>query len=165
MSQFELKLFYRICVSALCLVAIIGCQNRGPYSGLNPIFQLGASEQEYLPKILRKLPDSEVIEYSDSMAAPFKKQTQVNSQKVVVLGKERQVEFLFNDSILGHIWISFSEKEFDLVKLHLTKSFGQIAITHDPYIVFESKNVALSTNPCEILLADSVLLFEIIGID
>lgn len=156
----------------LFAIVLFGCQSvnkdvadQHAYSSLNTVFQLGAPEEHFLPHILENYPGAEVLEYSGDMAAPFEKQTQVNAQGIMVFDKKRYVEFLFNDGVLGHVWIFFDKEEIDSIKTKLAADFGGINIVQEPYTVFNSKNIAIRTDPYEILLADEELLGAIIGIE
>ena len=125
----------------------------------------GVSEEKLKGQILDRFPKARVQYYTGAMAAPFNKQTQVTCQGVEVFGRGRRVELMFNDGILGHIWIFISKEEFDSVTTRLEARFGKVVARKHPFSVFESGDIAIRSDPYEILVAGPELLAEIVGLE
>ena len=109
------------------------------------------------------LPSDRERQYEGAEAAPFTRQLQINCSGLQVLGAPREVEFLFNDGPLGHVWILVRGEELGELRRPLEKAFGPVVHTTDLYLVFASGTVALRNRPPEVLVATPALVSEITG--
>ena len=102
-------------------------------------------------------------QYEGAEAAPFTRQLQINCSGLQFFGAPREVEFLFNDGPLGHVWILVRGEELGELRRPLEKAFGPVMHSTDLDLVFASGTVALRNRPPEVLVATPALVSEITG--
>lgn len=102
-------------------------------------------------------------QYEGAEAAPFTRQLQIDCSGLQVFGAPREVEFLFNDGPLGHVWILVREEELGELRRQLENVFGPVVHETDLDLVFASGTVALRNRPPEVLVATPALVSDITG--
>jgi len=125
--------------------------------------QLGEMPSVLRPLLAEDCIQMEEIEYTGELAAPFKEQLQINCSGLKAFGALREVEFMFDDGPLGHVWILVDAEELPALRLDLEKAFGAVVYETEAYAVFASGNIALRQTPPEILVAIPALMTEITG--
>jgi len=105
----------------------------------------------------------EEIQYTGELAAPFEEQLQINCSGLNAFGAPREVEFMFNDGPLGHVWILVQAEELIKLRQDLEKAFGSVVYETETCAVFAFGNVALCQTPPEILIAIPSLITLITG--
>lgn len=126
--------------------------------------QLGEIPSVLRPILAEDCIRMEEIQYTGELAAPFKEQLQINCSGLNAFGAPREVEFMFDDGPLGHVWILVEAKELTELRQNLEKVFGSVVYETEVYAVFASGNVALCQSPPEILVAIPNLISEITGL-
>lgn len=106
---------------------------------------------------------TEVLHYTGETAAPFTRQTQVNCRGLEVFGARRDVEFMFNDGPLGHVWIHIAADERAAIGRLLERAFGPVVFATALDQVFASGTVALRADPPEVLVATPGLIADLTG--
>ena len=108
------------------VVLLLGCGGSSPETSLHRAIRLGKSLETLRPVFEEGCAHLEEVRYTDEMAAPFDEQTQVNCSGLEILGARRDVEFLFNDGPLGHVWILIEPEEATSMLTTLEKIFGEV---------------------------------------
>jgi hypothetical protein len=80
-----------------------------------------------------------------------------------VSGVRRDVEFMFNDGPLGHVWIHVRPEEISELRASLERTFGEVVHESAIDYVFACGTVALRLDPPEILVATPDLIAELTG--
>jgi hypothetical protein len=80
-----------------------------------------------------------------------------------VFGARRDVEFMFNDGPLGHVWVHIRSEEVAELQGTLEMTFGQVVYETEIDKVFASGTVALRLAPPEVLVATPDLISELTG--
>lgn len=125
--------------------------------------QLGEMPSVLRPILAEDCIRMEEIQYTGELAAPFEEQLQINCSGLNAFGAPREVEFMFNDGPLGHVWILVEAEELTELRQNLEKAFGAVVHETEAYAVFAAGNVALRQTPPEILVATPDLMTEITG--
>jgi len=125
--------------------------------------QLGEMPSVLRPILAEDCMRMEEIQYTGELAAPFEEQLQINCSGLNAFGAPREVEFMFNDGPLGHVWILVQAEELTELRQDLEKAFGSVVYETEAYAVFASGNVALRQTPPEILIAIPSLITLITG--
>lgn len=125
--------------------------------------QLGEMPSALRPLLAEDCIRMEEIQYTGELAAPFKEQLQINCSGLNAFGAPREVEFMFNDGPLGHVWILVQAEELAEIRQNLEKVFGSVVYETEEYAVFASGNVALRQTPPEVLVATPNLITAITG--
>ncbi len=107
---------------------------------------------------------TEELHYTGEMAAPFTAQTQINCFGLAILGAERDVELMFNDGPLGHVWIHIRADEIEAITRALAEEFGPVVFASGLDRVFERGTVAVRSEPPEVLVATPELIRELTGL-
>ena len=125
--------------------------------------QLGEMPSVLRPILAEDCIRMEEIEYTGELAAPFEEQLQINCSGLNAFGALREVEFMFDDGPLGHVWILVQAEELTELRQDLEKTFGAVIYETEAYAVFASGNIALRQTPPEILVAIPNLMTIITG--
>jgi hypothetical protein len=142
---------------------IANCAVGGQKSTLPRTIHLGSMPSALRPLLAEDCSKTEELHYTGKMAAPFDDQVQINCSNLDVFGARRDVEFMFNDGPLGHVWILIRAEESSDLRRSLEEAFGPVVYETQSYAVFASGNVALRRDPPEVLVATPNLITEITG--
>ena len=146
-----------VVVLALCC----GIEDQEP--SLPRAIQLGKSVEALRPLIEQDCHRTEELHYTGEMAAPFDEQVQVDCAGLEVFGARRNVEFMFDDGPLGHVWVHIRGAEVAELRGNLERTFGQVVYETEVDKVFASGTVALRLSPPEVLVATPDFLAELTG--
>lgn len=152
---------------ASCGLAWLGLLAAGALAADGPLLpraiQIGQPAAALRGLLAEDCQGAEELHYTGEMAAPFTEQTQINCFGLEVLGARREVELMFNDGPLGHVWIHVGSEELEKVARILAAEFGPVVFSGDGYRVFERATVALRSDPPEVLVATRELIAEMTG--
>lgn len=142
---------------------LAACAFVGPASPLPRTIQIGAFPESLRPLLAQDCVRTTERQYEGAQAAPFTRQLQINCSDLQVFGAPREVEFLFNDGPLGHVWILVRGEELGELRGQLERVFGPVVHETGLDLVFASGTVALRNRPPEVLVATPALVSDITG--
>ncbi|MDH3338322.1 MAG: hypothetical protein OER22_15510 [Gammaproteobacteria bacterium] len=166
-ADFCMTISRRSTVSAVSLTVIgallastLGAREEGLFPAL---FDMNQSIDEARPRIEAACARTSVLQYTGAMAAPYEHQTQIDCFDLLVMGKPRKVEFMFNEGYLEFLWILLERAELDVVEAKFREVYGDVVFANGNYKVFADGAIALRSEPAEILIGTAELVQEITG--
>lgn len=144
--------------------ALLAAASGAGEEGLFPaLFEMDQSVDEARPKIEAACARTSVLEYTGAMAAPYHHQTQIDCFDLLVMGKPRKVEFMFNEGRLEFLWILLESAELQTIEATFEETYGDVVFADGNYRVFADGTIALRAEPAEILIGTPELVQEITG--
>ncbi len=157
-----MKLFLKTISITTMSVALIGAAHAIDAPG--GVF-IGQSLDEARPVIEAACTETSEQEYKGAMAAPAKEtQTQINCHGLTVYNGASKVEYMFNDGFLAFVWLMLEPEILASIELQLVAEYGDVAYGNDNYRVFKNGEVALRSDPPEILIASKEMMRGITGL-
>lgn len=104
------------------------------------------------------------VRYTGAMAAPAKEtQTQIDCYDMLLYGRPRKVEFLFNDGVLAFFWVLLEPSELDAINAQFETEYGMPVGEVGDFRIFDAGTTAIRQAPPEVLVATREMMFDITG--
>ncbi len=127
---------------------------------------IGQSLETARPMIEAACVNTSEQQHTGAMAAPAREiQTQINCLGLKIHQGQSKVEYMFNDGVLAFVWLIVEPAVLASMEPQLLAEYGEIAYKNDNYRIFENGEVALRSDPPEILIASKEMMRSITGLE